>query len=135
EPGGGPRRRDELPTRVGPSARRAFARSAAFAALRIGHARPLAIGGTTGLLAAAGTLAVSRLLLAVDKPIGIGIYTMFAPVLLLFAAALVGAATQRSFRSGLEAGVVALFVALVGVFAVMAGEAGTPGARSPVPRF
>ena len=36
---------------------------------------------------------------------------------------LVGAATQRSFRAGLEAGVLALFVALVGVFAVMAVEA------------
>src|SRR5215510_1751269 len=117
--------RAELLSIDDPSARRAFARSAAFAALRIGHARPLAIAGTTGLLAAAGTLAVSRLLLAVDKPIGIGIYTMFAPVLLLFAAALLGAATRRSFRSGLEAGVVALFVALVGVFAVMAVEAVT----------
>src|SRR5262249_23177174 len=105
------------------AARRAFARGAALAALRIGHLLPLAIALTTGLLAGAGALAASRLLLAMGQPIGIGTYTLFAPMLLLFAAAAAGAATQRSFRAGLEAGAGALLVALVGVFTVMAVEA------------
>jgi len=103
--------------------RRRFAVGCAVTALRTGWNRSaLLVAVTAGGGLAAITLVSSRMSLAGDRTGSLlGVLTVFAPLVLLAVAG--GAAfVNVSFRSGLEYGVLALLVALVGITAVAMPE-------------
>ena len=103
------------------AARRSFARSAAGAAFRHGFGIRIGFGLVTGLLVAAVTLTASRLQLADGGP-GVLDVTVPVPAVLLLLSALLSAALTRSFRVGLETGVVAFFASSLALFSVLAVE-------------
>ena len=114
--------RTELDSVTDPGERRRFAFGCAVTALRIGWGRVpwlVAVGSFTGF--AAITFAASRIMLAGERT---GILAgVLGPGLVFFAVALVAARSGRSFRAGLESGMVGVFAALAGGLVVAAFEA------------
>jgi hypothetical protein len=116
--------RAELAGITDPRDRRRFALGCALAALRTGWGRMpwlVAIGCFLGF--AAITFVGSRIMLAGDRH---GILAgVLLPGLVFFAVGLVAARHGRSFRAGLESGLVGLLSGLAGVLVVAAPEAVT----------
>lgn len=106
------------------SGRLRFALGCSATAIRTGIGRRtwlIALGA--GAMVALGTLMVARFSLAGAQGGVLG-FTIVAPPVALLAAGFVGARPNRSFREGLEAGVLALLVALAMMLAVEVWEAG-----------
>lgn len=103
------------------AARRDFARSAALAAFRYGYGIRIGFGLATGLLVAVVAVTASRLQLADGGP-GILDVTVPVPAVLLLLAALLSAALTRSFRVGLETGVLAFVASASALTVVLAVE-------------
>ncbi|MQA85751.1 MAG: hypothetical protein GEV03_14300 [Streptosporangiales bacterium] len=102
--------------------RRGFALGCALTALRTGWGRaPWLVATVCFVGFAAITFAESRIMLAGDQ-VGILAGALMS-VPLFFAIALVAARAVRSFRAGLESGVLALLAAVAGVLVVAAPEA------------
>lgn len=115
--------RAELAAITDPAQRSRFARSAAWAGIRAGFApRSWVLAGSAGVVAAVGTLAVSRVMLTSDR-IGLMPFTVLAPMLLLFAVAVAAGLLFGAFRAAVQTGALAFCAVLVGVFAVMLPEA------------
>jgi hypothetical protein len=116
--------RAELASIADPRERRRFALGCALTALHIGWRRvPWLVALGSFLVFAAVTLAGSRIMLAGDR---IGILAGFLlPGLCFLVVGVVAARSGRSFRAGLESGVVGLLAALAGVLVVAAPEAVT----------
>lgn len=104
-----------------PEARRRFARSAAAAAFACGFGLRIALALGVGALVAAVTLITSRVQLNDGGP-GVLLVTVPVPAFLLLAVAFVSAHWARSFRFGLETGLLALAAAFVAVSSVVALE-------------
>ena len=102
-------------------ARRQFARSAARAAFGRGLGMTIGFGLGAGLPVAALVLVASRLQLADGGP-GILDVTVSVPAFILLLVTLLSAALARSFRFGLETGVLALVTSLAALFTVLATE-------------
>ncbi|GAA1285056.1 hypothetical protein Psi02_32620 [Planotetraspora silvatica] len=115
--------RSELAAIDPPAERRRFAFGGAWAALRSGrpHGARMQAGGVA-LLVAGGSFAASRWSLAHDQG-GIPGFWVPAPSALLLAVALATAWRDRSFGSGLRAGVLGGIGALVAILAVGIPEA------------
>lgn len=113
--------RSELASIDDPDARRQFARSAASAAFGRGLGMMIGFGVGAGVLVAAVVLVASRLQLADGGP-GLLDVTVSVPAFILLLVSLLSAALARSFRFGLEAGVIALVTSLVALFTVLATE-------------
>jgi hypothetical protein len=114
--------RAELAGIADPRERRAFALGCVLVALRIGWGRlPWLVAIGSFLAFAAGTLAASRIMLTGDRT---GILAGFLwPGLCFLVVGVIAARSGRSFRAGLESGVVGLLAALAGVLVVAAPEA------------
>ncbi len=104
-----------------PDARRRFARSAAAAAFVQGYGIRIALALGVGVIVAAVTLITSRVQLHAGGP-GVLLVTIPVPAFLLLAAAFVSARWARSFRFGLETGLLALAAGFVAVSSVVALE-------------
>ena len=102
-------------------ARRRFARSASAAAFVHGLGTRIAVALGTGAVVAIVTLTASRVQLNDGGP-GVLAVTVPIPALLLLAVALASAYAARSFRFGLQTGVLALVASFAAVFAVVALE-------------
>jgi len=104
-----------------PEARRRFARSAAAAAFAQGYGIRIAWALGVGAIVAAVTLIASRVQLHSGGPGVLGV-TVLVPAFLLLAVAFVSARTTRSFRFGLETGLLALAASFLAVSSVVAIE-------------
>lgn len=113
--------RAELASIDDPLARWRFARSAAAVAFRQGIGLRLAAAALVGTVVAALTVLVSRAQLADGGP-GVMLATIPGPVLPLLVAAWVTAHASRSFRFGLETGLLAVATSFVGMAVVLAVE-------------
>jgi hypothetical protein len=116
--------RAEVAGLTDPRERRRFALGCTLAAVRTGWGRtPWVVGAALLVGSAAVTFAASRTMLAGGQG---GILTgVLLPVPVLFGAGLLAARAGRSFRAGLETGLVALLAVLVGVLVVVLPEAVT----------
>jgi len=111
----------ELASIDDPIARKRFARGAARAAFVRGYGIRVGFGMLAAVLVAAIALAASRLQLADGGP-GVLPVTVPVPALVLLLAALVSAGRTRSFRIGMQTGLVALVAGFAALFAVLAVE-------------
>lgn len=101
--------------------RRRFAYSAARSVAGQGLAARVCLGLLAGILTTATAVMASRLQLAAGGP-GLLPVTVPVPAGLLLAAALLAAAATRSFRLGLQAGIIALGCCALAVLGVLAVE-------------
>ncbi|MQA79538.1 MAG: hypothetical protein GEV10_13855 [Streptosporangiales bacterium] len=116
--------RAELASITDPAERRQFALGFALTALRTDWGRMPRLVATVSFLGfAALTFAASRIMLAGDR--GGILVGALVPGLVLLAVGLVAARSGRSFRAGLESGVVGLLAALAGVLVAAVPEAVT----------
>ena len=101
--------------------RRRFARSAAVALLGQGLGLRVGLALGSGTLVAVVTAVASRVMLPSGGPGLLGV-TVPVPALLLLLVTLVAAGLSRSFRLGIETGLVAMVADFAAVFAVLAVE-------------
>jgi hypothetical protein len=116
--------RAELESVDAPMARRRFAWGCSFASLALGVTRQhVSLAVATGAVIALATLTMSRLMLDGSR-VGLMGFSLWIPQLVIFGVAVYAARTDRSFRSGIVCGILALIVSLVLMLAVEVHEAG-----------